>query len=223
MADAPRSPNRTVVLFALEREAAPFRRAVRGRPDIDIVITGIGHVAAAKAIAGVLAGPRPGLVVMAGFGGALRDGLAVGDVVTPAEVVDEASGRWACVGGGEGRLLTASGIAATPAAKRELGERHAADVVDMESAAVAAACAAAGVPFRAVRAISDTVDVGLSPRLAGLFASGHFSPWRAMLALARQPSLVAEFWRLARDTRLAADRLAEVLTILLGERGASAP
>ena len=136
-------------------------------------------------LAGVLAGPRPGLVVMAGFGGALRDGLAVGDVVTPAEVVDEASGRWACVGGGEGRLLTASGIAATPAAKRELGERHAADVVDMESAAVAAACAAAGVPFRAVRAISDTVDVGLSPRLAGLFASGHFSPWRAMLALAR--------------------------------------
>ncbi|MBX9583375.1 MAG: hypothetical protein K2X87_23990 [Gemmataceae bacterium] len=216
----PADPTPAVVLFALEREAAPFRRAVRGRPDVDIVVTGIGHAAAAKAIAGVLAGPRPGLVVMAGFGGALRDGLRVGDVVTPAEVVDDRGGRWACAGGGAGRLLTMSAIAATPAEKRSLGDRFSADVVDMESAAVAEACRAAGVPFRAVRAVSDTVDVGLSPRLAELFAAGRFSPWRAALALVRQPVLIAEFWRLARDTRLAADRLAAELSNLLGERGA---
>ena len=204
----------TVVLFALEREASPFRRLVRGRPGITIHLTGIGHAAAARAVAGVLAGPRPSLVVMAGFGGALRDGLAVGDVVTPGEVVDEHGGRWACAGG-EGRLLTASGIAATPNEKRSLGDRFSADAVDMESAAVAAACAAAGVPFRAVRAVSDAVHVGLSPRLAGLFASGQFSPWRVVLAVVRQPSLIAEFWRLARDTRLAADRLAVALLPLI--------
>jgi adenosylhomocysteine nucleosidase len=148
---------------------------------------------------------------MAGFGGALRDGLAVGDVVTPAEVADDRGGRWACAGGGPGRLLTASAVAATPAEKRSLGDRFSADAVDMESAAVAAACAAAGVPFRAARAVSDAVDVGLSPRLADLFAAGRFSPWRAALAAVRQPSLVAEFWRLARDTRLAADNLAAAL------------
>ena len=222
-AHAPRSPGHRVVLFALDREAAPFRRAVRGRPDIDIRITGIGPAAAAKAVAGALGGPPPALVVMAGFGGALRGGLAVGDVVTPAEVVDEHGGRWACAGGGEGRLLTAADIAATPAAKRELGERHAADVVDMESAAVAEACRAAGVPFRAVRVISDTVDVGLSPALADLFASGHFSPGRAVLVLVRHPSLVAEFRRLARDTRRAADRLGAALARDLGAPGPRNP
>ncbi|OWK45095.1 Adenosylhopane nucleosidase, HpnG [Fimbriiglobus ruber] len=200
-----------VVLFALEREAAPFRRAVRDNDRVRVVITGIGRAAAAETIEKVLSGPLPQLVVMAGFCGGLRPGLAVGDVVAPAEVVDEASGRWACAGNGSGRLLTTTRIVATPSDKRSLGERHRADIVDMESAAVADVCARVGVPFRAVRAVSDTVETALSPALVRLLASGNVSPFRACLALFRTPSLLGEFLRLARDTALAARQLAPAL------------
>ena len=76
----------------------------------------------------------------------------------------------------------------------------------MESAAVAAACAARGVPFLAVRAVSDAVDTALSPELVRLLAGGHVSVRRALLALVRKPSLLREFRRLARDTKIAAQR-----------------
>jgi adenosylhomocysteine nucleosidase len=201
------------VLFAMEREAAPFRRAVGDRPGVQVVVTGIGPAAARRTAEAVMRREPVTRVVFAGFCGALRSGLAVGDVVVAAEVMDERGGRWACteVGQGRTRLLTTDRLIGTTEAKRALGERHAADAVDMESAAVAAVCHARGVPFLAVRAVSDTVDTTLSPRLVKLLSGGSVSAVRAVLALARQPSLVTDFHRLARDTRLAAKQLAEAL------------
>jgi adenosylhomocysteine nucleosidase len=206
-----------VVLFALEREAAPFRRAVGD--GVRVEVSGVGLTLARRAAERVLAKASPRLLVMAGFCGALRAGLAVGDVVVPAEVVDAAGGRWACAGEGRGSecLLTARGLVATPAEKAVLAARHRADVVDMESAAVAAACAGNGVPFAAVRAVSDAVDTALSPQLVKLLAGGTVSPLRAAAALVRQPSLLGEFRRLARDTRLAAQRLADALVKVVGQ------
>src|SRR5262249_8754094 len=146
--------------------------------------------------------------VMAGFCGALRPGLAVGDVVVPAAVVDETGARWACAGAGRGQLVTTDRIVATPADKLALGERSGADVVDMETAAVAELWARAGVPFRAVRAVSDTADTALSPALVRLLAGGEVSALKALAALARTPALLGEFRRLARDTARAAKTLA---------------
>ncbi len=198
------------VLFALGREAAPFRRAVRQSRDVHIALTGVGARAGAVA-AEVIARHGPSRLVMAGFCGALRTGLAVGDVVRPAEGVDEAGNLWPCASGGAGRLVTTSRIAATPDEKHALHARHSADIVDMESAAVAAACAAGGVPFVAVRAVSDAVDAALSPELVRLLAGGRVSVWKACAALVRRPALLGEFRRLARDTRLAARTLAAAL------------
>lgn len=148
---------------------------------------------------------------MAGFCGALRSGLAVGDIVTPAEVVDETGTIWACTDTGTGRLLTSPRLIATPEEKLSLGERFTADVVDMESAAVAAVCRAQGVPFLAVRAVSDTVDTALSPELVRLLDGGNVSVLKACGALVRRPSLFGEFRRLARDTKHAARNLATAL------------
>ena len=206
-------PGKCVVLFALEREAAPFRRAARGWNHIDVYVSGVGQKRARLAADRIVLG-SPSLVIAAGFCGALTSGLAVGDVVKPAEVVDASGKYWACSSissGHKGRLVTVTGLVTTHLAKLELAVRHGASAVDMESAAIAEVCAAKGIPFAAVRAVSDTVDTELSPELVRLLSGGRVSVWKAVKALLRKPSMIREFRRLARDTRLAGKKLAEEL------------
>jgi adenosylhomocysteine nucleosidase len=181
------------VLFALEREAAPFRRAARELDHVSIRVSGVGRQRARIAAQRILdQSPSPSLVIAAGFCGALVPRLRVGDVVTD-------------------RILTVDHLVSDPAEKRRLAELHQADAVDMESAAVAEACAGRGVPFLAVRAVSDAVDTALSPELVRLLSGGSVSVLKACRALVGKPSLLSEFRRLARDTKLAARNLADAL------------
>jgi adenosylhomocysteine nucleosidase len=209
-----------LVAFALAREAAPFRQAIRGRGKIDIAITGVGPVRARTAIEELLATRTHPLVVSAGFCGALQPGLAVGDVYGPSEVIDVHGTVWKCEFHEHqaGRLLTTNAIVASPAEKRALGERTGALIVDMESAAIARACAAKAIPFISVRAVSDTVDTGLSPDVVRLLADGRVSIWKAIRVLIRKPSLIGEFQRLARSTDLAARNLCAGLLEIVSQR-----
>lgn len=183
------------VLFALEREAAPFRRMARHLPQVRICVSGVGRHRA-RAAAERFLQPLPQLVIAAGFCGALAPQLKVGDLVTS-------------------RILTVDRLVSDPAEKRRLAGEYDADAVDMESAAIAEVCAAKRVEFRSVRAVSDTADTALSPELAKLLSGGNVSIWKAMKALARRPALLPEFRRLARDTRLAARNLADALMTVL--------
>jgi len=242
-----------VILFALEREAAPFRRLARDLclmratlaqarsvsegiaiprsrfglvsnqtagsiEQIHIHVTGVGRRCTQVSLGQILSEQHsPRCIIAAGFCGALQPKLRVGDIVVAREVVDVAGHKWPtnsvpipqdrqC-----GRILTANGLIANAAEKQRLGEFHKADAVDMESAAVAEACTARGVPFQAVRAVSDRVDTELSPELVRLLSGGNISAWKAFRALLRKPALMGEFRRLARDTRLAARNLADAL------------
>jgi adenosylhomocysteine nucleosidase len=188
-----------VVLFALEREAAPFRRLARDLPHVSVHVSGVGRKNATDATRRLFRESSPRRVVAAGFCGALVPTLNIGDVVRSP------------------RILTVDHLVADPVEKRALAARHGADAVDMESAAVAEVCEAHGVPFRAVRAVSDTVDTALSPELVRFLSGGNVSPWRAMAALVRRPSLLGEFRRLARDTRAAARSLAAALIEIVSE------
>jgi len=182
------------VVFALEREAAPFRKLARGLPRVSISVSGVGHANAREAANRLLMEtPVPNLVIAAGFCGALVPTLRVGDIVTSP------------------RIFTATHLISTPHEKRQIAEQHGVDAVDMESSAIAEVCAERGVPFRAVRAVSDTVDTALSPELVRLLSGGNVSPWKAIRALVRKPALLGEFRRLARDTKLAARNLANEL------------
>src|SRR5262249_25189349 len=114
-----------------------------------------------------------------------------------------------------GRLLTVPSLVSGPEEKRRLGQLSGALAVDMESASIARLCHQRQVPFGCVRVISDEVDTPLSPRLAALLHRGRVSPVRLMASLVRTPALAGEVWRLARDTRRAAERLAKALGELL--------
>src|SRR4029079_15902952 len=73
----------TVVLFALEREAAPFRRAAHSLKNVSMHVTGVGCQRGRAAAEQILREwPQPSLVIAAGFCGALSPRLKVGDVVT---------------------------------------------------------------------------------------------------------------------------------------------
>ncbi len=187
-----------IVIFALNREAAPFRKlAKRDRLPVRVLVAGMGRDAARRAAEGV---GDAALVISAGFCGALDPALKVGDVIVCS-----------CASPLNGRLISVPALVATPQDKRDLRVRTAADIVDMEAAAVAAVCAARGTPFLAVKAVSDTADTALSPRLATLLAGGRVSFFAAAAAVLRQPSLVGEFRRLAHDTTHAANELATAL------------
>lgn len=190
--------DRVAVLFALEREATPFRRLAKRFPAVRITVSGVGR-AAARAASLLALEESPRLVIAAGFCGALVPGLRVGDIVRSP------------------RILTVDYLVFDPDEKRTLGALHAADAVDMESAAVAEVCAAKGVPFLTVRAVSDTVDTALSPELVRLLSGGNVSPWKALKALLRKPSLLGEFRRLARDTKHAARQLAAALVDVVSQ------
>jgi nucleoside phosphorylase len=182
--------------------------------------SGVGRAAARQKLEELLAHfPRPAIVIAAGFCGALRGEHSAGDVVVPVTVADENGIAWACHSLPEmmqrGRLLTAARIIGEPKEKAEFGQRFDADFVDMESAGVAEVCAARGLPFAAARAVSDNPKTALSPHLVGLLSRGSVSPLKAGWAILRRPSLLGEFRRLSRDTKLAARNLAEALVKII--------
>jgi adenosylhomocysteine nucleosidase len=96
-----------------------------------------------------------------------------------------------------------------PGLKSELGLKHQADVVDMESAAVAEICRQEGISFGCVRVISDDSNRHLSQRLMTSVESGKVSIPQVVKQLFRSPRLIVELIRLAKHTRHAAQRLAE--------------
>jgi nucleoside phosphorylase len=215
--------------------AAPcraFAGALVGQPLL-VLETGIGRCAVEAALAWLLAQAMPPrFILYAGFGGALDDALRVGDVLLADEIVDERGRRWATRWPGpaaaappwirRGRLLTTAELVATAEAKQRLGARHRAQAVDMEAAHVAERCAERNIPFGCVRAISDAVDVPLSPSLVALLSGGRVSLPRVFAALIRKPMLIPEFLRLGRDTRHAALQLAAALREMLSSAASPA-
>jgi nucleoside phosphorylase len=235
-----------VLLFALRREAAPFRRRLRvgrlfasapcwarlhrlGDRPLLLLITGMGPARTAAALQWLLSRPQigeatltPAFIVSAGFAAGLHGELLVGDSVVGAEVADLAGRHWATTWNGAtqrapyGRILTVPGIVATAAEKHALFQEFHALAADMESSTVAETCSAAGIPFGCVRVISDDVRDDLPPSLVAALAGGRLAPGQLLSGMLTAPRLVIDLWQLARRTRRAARRLAQVLVELLG-------
>ena len=236
--------------FSRQISAAPFPAWFCGWPDRQVLAieAGVGAAATRQAVEWVLSRPtlpsffprggqvenltyEPSVLLYAGFAGALVDDLHVGDVVMATEVRDLAGNEWpttfphdrAGLPCRRGALLYSPRMIGEPGTKRELGHAHGALAVDMESAVFAQACTERGVPFGIVRVISDDVAASLSASVFELLEGGRVSWRRVLSALVRRPRLLKEFMRLRRDTRLAAERLGQVLAELLGEAGALPP
>jgi adenosylhomocysteine nucleosidase len=187
-----------------------------------LLVAGPGRAAAQRGAELLLAGHRPRWIVSAGFAGALDPALARDDLVLATEVVDLDGGHFAIdlsvpeAAQGQrissGRLLTVDAIVRTAAEKAGLRARFGADLVDMETSAVAALCGGRGIRFLSVRVISDEAHTDLPPEvLSVLGRTGSYRLGAALGALWRRPSSFKELWALREHALSAADRLA-VLT-----------
>jgi adenosylhomocysteine nucleosidase len=189
---------------------------------VAVITPGPGRKAAERGARVLLAGHRPHWVISAGFGGALNPEFARNDVVLATEVMDldglrlsidvnvpeQAAGRKVRAG----RLITVDRIIRTAAEKAEMHGEHHADVVDMETSAVAQVCSARGLRFLSVRVISDEAAADLPPEILSILGrSGSFRIGAAMGAVWRRPGSLKELWALREHAIAAADRLAEFL------------
>lgn len=104
-----------------------------------------------------------------------------------------------CIGG----CVSVERLAISPAEKRRLGMQHLAQVIDMESYALAQQAVRSGLPFLAVKAISDTLDERLPPFDDWLRPGGGLRWRRAAAYWAAHPQDVGLLARLYRNTRRA--------------------
>ncbi|NMM84340.1 nucleosidase [Rhodococcus sp. SRB_17] len=138
--------------------------------EFELVITGIGKVSAATAVASALArfsSDALPLVVNIGTAGALHThhgGLFVPGVVINHDISSaairsfghEVADRLELLGGDDSVLATGDAFISDAAVRDALAER--ADLVDMEGFAVAYAATAAGARCRLVKHVSDQAD-----------------------------------------------------------------
>jgi adenosylhomocysteine nucleosidase len=209
-------------LGKVRKYAGPDHTIIEGEAAgkvVALVVTGMGREAARRGARVLLDGHRPRWLVSAGFAGALDPALARYDIVMAREVLDREGQRFAIdvevpTEGDRprirsGRLLTVDQIVRTAAEKAELRREFGADLVDMETSAVAALCSERAVRFLSIRVISDEAEVDLPPEIATLMSrSGSYRVGAALRALWNRPTSLKDFWALHEHAQEAADRLA---------------
>lgn len=163
-----------------------------------------------------------------GFGGALTPGASIGDLIfcqklfcndvayasQPYEsdrhllVMAQAAMKGSPVRWVIGTSLTVNQPATKPEVKANLNAHYHAQVVDMESYWVACSAVELGIPFLAVRAISDTSDELLPPFERFINARGDWLWKEALRYFWTRPGDLAAIPRIFRNSRLAGKNLA---------------
>ncbi|MFC5720881.1 nucleosidase [Streptomyces gamaensis] len=160
------SPARPLLVLAVKEEAAHLDGS------LPVLLTGMGKVNAAAALATVLArGPLPSCVVNLGTAGALGAGWSGTHEISvviqhdlDTDVLQSLTGETygaplKLAGSGTGPTLATGDLFVSEEAARErLAAR--ADLVDMEGYALASVAGRAGVPVRLVKHVSDEAGEG---------------------------------------------------------------
>ena len=174
-------------------------------------------------------------VVSFGIAGALDPGLRVGDVVLGTEIrgphqhwlaAPELRAGWSNRLRGADMPLVECALAGvdapllTPAAKRVLLAESAAGAVDMESHVAAAFAVRHGLPFGAIRVISDRADHVLPPAAAiGMRPDGSVNVVGVIGSLSRDPRQLPALLATARDAAVAFQVLRRVGRLLAAGGG----
>jgi nucleoside phosphorylase len=225
-----------LVCFVLKEEAAPFRKMAAGKSEISILITGIGRQNAGKSVREFLANNSPKLILTCGFAGGLNPDLALGAVVFETSFSSSSRRESAQIENGEksepthvgcynlkekllaagakpAKILCADRIATTVAEKKRLRDETGADAVEMESETIHAVCREQGIPCATVRVISDTANEDLPLDFNALAKSDLSLDYGKLAwAIAKSPRKIGSLLKLQKQTRFAAERLAEVLS-----------
>ena len=201
-----------LLCFAVREEVSGLPPALRTRPDVKILLTGMGAKRAREATLRALEHDLPRRVISSGFAGGLNPLLRRGQVVFDAAPGDDLVPALEQAGARPARFHCSDRVVVTAAAKEKLWRETAADAVEMESGVIRALCAERGIPAVTVRVISDEAMEDLPLDFNKLMKADQQISLRHLLgALGRSPWKVRGLLQLQQRIRAAAARLGETL------------
>jgi adenosylhomocysteine nucleosidase len=216
----------------LTKGRLPFNERISVGERGAIWLSGMGAEAARAAAEGLRASGATALMSF-GFAGALEPSLRPGNLVLPELIHvgrllkvdlswrDSLLQRLSENSGVVGGILAASACVLTSGTtKSDLARATGACAVDMESGAVAEVAAHAGIPFLAVRAISDPLEFSPPAVLLDVVRpDGSADLVRLLPLLLRRVLTVGTLLRLATDSRAACSALIRVTRMAGAEMG----
>jgi adenosylhomocysteine nucleosidase len=200
--------------------------------EITMVVTGMGTKNARGALDYVLSRQTPDLLLSIGFGGALYEGAAIGDLVAADRVFLVAHDMADFIEPQrEDRLLTGLSSKVTLREgtfftlekwmkKRDLraiiDPAVALPVSDMETFPLAKGACERKIRFLAIRSITDLADEEIAPEMLDVTdESGHYRASRTLGLLFRRPALIPQGARLGFRSRSASLKLWHLFEALL--------
>jgi adenosylhomocysteine nucleosidase len=179
---------------------------------------GAGLDAATRAFAGIEDGGPIDLVISVGWAGALKADIAAGSAHNCAGVFDARTGeRFNCDAGAGKLWLVTSPRVADKAEKLRLASTYRASLVDMEAAAIARLAAMRGIPFYAIKGVSDPLEANLPDFNRFIDANGQFQTPKFVLFALLRPWLWPSLVKMGENSRKASQSIAERLHELLDE------
>jgi adenosylhomocysteine nucleosidase len=202
-----------------------------------LIQSGMGLKNAAAATEALIAYAKPRILISAGFAGGVRKGLDVGDVVLAgqalalcegilsnagtlenerllAALADHFSGHLFRIAGGT--TVTTRSIVRKVTADKQIAKEIVNPVLDMETSAVAETAASSGIPLVAIRAISDAAEEELLFSLDEITdREQNIRISKVLITIAKNPRILPQMLRLAKNSKLAGSNLAIVLERLV--------
>jgi nucleoside phosphorylase len=204
--------------------------------EIILVHTGMGTRNAETALKYILKEYSPDFILSIGFGGALYDGALIGDLVWASRVIlvsedvlkgsplasynmesyllevpdareifSRLSGK---VSMHEGCILTCERYIKKSEIKKHLSKDLSFPVCDMETFFLAKLSIEQGLPFFAVRSITDRADEEIPPEFFGVTdESGRYRLFRALSLILSKPGLIKDVIRTGRSSSIASNNL----------------
>ena len=218
------------IIAALPREVAPLikQRTTHWTEESDhahkvfvftsneavIAYAGMGAIRAEMAVRKALQhGPFSHLLSV-GWAGALMADCPIGSLHHPAHVIDTETKQHFATVAGTGTLVSVARFADAEE-KRNLAADFHADYVDMEAATVARIASEQGIPFAAIKTISDGRDAAFPDLQRFYTGDGWFREKAFALHVAVHPRLWSPVMQMGRNASFAAQNLCQELRRIL--------
>lgn len=201
----------TLVCFAVRQEARPFKRLIGSRPDVRVLMTGMGQRNAEKAIRAALAIEKPARVFTCGFAGGLNPELKTGDVVflTAYWDIDKSLVE---AGARPVSFFYSPQVVSTRVEKEKIWREKHVGAVEMESHYIQEICREQAIPCATVRVILDTANEDLPLDFNALMTPDmRMDFWKLYWTLVKSPGKVPALMRLGKQSKAAAQKLAALL------------
>ncbi|MHB9036417.1 MAG: phosphorylase family protein [Armatimonadota bacterium] len=202
-----------------------------GQLEVHATVSGVGRSKCAKATE-MLIDQGAQWIIAAGFAAALDPVAQVGDVVAVDRVILGSDNRQPVLcsdrallmslppsGANAGfpircsDLITVDSIVGNSEQKEAIFRSTGAGALDMESYAAAKVCYERGIPFAAIRSVSDCATDEIPNSVAALISID--SRWRQFFYVASRPLMWGRILDMRRNAYLAANNLADVLGWML--------